>query len=158
MNNYDGFVKRLKGSLPAMFRVAEWIHRGGRSVYIPAIRICPSDGNREEYFDEGDLYVDDPIKGRIKIEVKHLPNRNFTCREDWKFKTTIVSNTETVKRSMGTIEAYVIVNGPMTHAMVVSCDTMQHWTIQSIFASNTKKYESFFVCPTEHVVFKKIAE
>jgi hypothetical protein len=158
INNYEGFVKRLSNSSPAVFKVAEWIHRGGRSVYIPSIRICPPDGDPKDYFDEGDIYVDDEVKGRIKIEVKHLPNRNFTSYQDWNFSEAIVSNKNTIRRNMGQIEAYIIVNAPMTHAMVIPCNTIKYWYEKDIYASNTKKHETFFVCPVEHVVFKKITE
>ena len=157
-DSYDGFVKRLSNSSPAVFRVAEWIHRGGRSVYIPSIRICPPDGNPKDYFDEGDIYVDDEVKGRIKIEVKHLPNRNFTDKHNWEFSDVIVSNKNTIRRNMGQIEAYIIVNAPMTHAIVIPWATVKYWYEKDIYASNTKKYETFLVCPLQNVVFKKITE
>ena len=157
-DSYDGFVKRLSNSSPAVFRVAEWIHRGGRSVYIPSIRICPPDGDPKDYFDEGDIYVDDEVKGRIKIEVKHLPNRNFTDKHNWEFSDVIVSNKNTIRRNMGQVEAYIIVNAPMTHAIVIPWATVKYWYEKDIYASNTKKYETFLVCPLQNVVFKKITE
>ena len=161
--NHDAFVNRLKSSRAAVFRVAEWIHRGdnygqGRSVYIPAIRICPPNENPADYFDDGDLFVNDGEKGRLKLEVKHKQKLKFTNHNDYPFKDVFVSNEATVKRNWGTVEAYIIVNDEMTHAIIIPSDTKDKWVIREVVASNTQRLERYYVCPLELVSFRKISE
>ena len=158
MSNYEGFVSRLQKSRASMFRVGQWLHLHGMSIYIPAIRVAPKDGNNEEYFDECDIQVECPKRGRFKIEVKHI-NTNFTGKDDWPHgKTTIVSNQGTIERNWGKIRAYILVNKNMTHAMIIRGDTCDKWEKKTIFATNTNKDEVFYVCLLEHVSFVKIVE
>jgi hypothetical protein len=161
--NYDAFVDRLKSSRAAVFRVAEWVHRGdmyskGRSVYIPAIRICPPNENPSDYLDDGDLFVNDGEKGRLKLEVKHKQKLNFTSRFDYPFKDVFVSNVDTVERNWGTVEAYIVVNHEMTHAIIIPNHTRDKWVIREVLASNTKRLERYYVCPLNVVSFRKISE
>lgn len=161
--NYDAFVDRLKSSRAAVFRVAEWVHRGdmyspGRSVYIPAIRICPPDEDPADYFDNGDLFVNDGKKGRIKLEVKHKQKLNFIGRQDYPFEDVFVANAETVERNWGTVEAYIVVNAEMTHAIIIPCHTKDKWIVREVFASNTQRLERYYVCPLNLVSFRKISE
>jgi hypothetical protein len=161
--NYDAFVDRLKSSRTAVFRVAEWVHRGdmysdGRSVYIPAIRICPPDGDPADYFDNGDLFVNDGEKGRLKLEVKHRQKLNFTNRFDYPFKDVFVSNINTVDRNWGTVEAYIVVNSEMTHAIIIPSHTKDKWFVREVLASNTQKLERYYVCPLNIVSFRQISE
>lgn len=160
---YNKFVKYLKLSRVAVFRVAEWIHRGdmhssGRSVYIPAMRICPPGGTPSDYSDEGDLFVDDEEKGRLKIEVKHRHTLTFTSRFDYPYKDVFVSNINTVDRNWGTVEAYIIVNDDMTHAVIIPCHTKDKWVVREVLASNTQNLEKYYVCPLNLVSFRKISE
>jgi len=154
---YDAFTDRLNKSRPAMFRVAEWIHRKGRSVYIPAIIAAPKGSDWKDYVDDGDLFVDDDVKGRLKVEVKHV-NIDFTGPKNWPYPSVIVSGKGTIERNMGTVETYIIVNKQMTHAMIVLGETTKHWYIKRMFAKNTQKEEDFYLCPMEHVIFTKIVE
>lgn len=161
--NYDAFVDRLKSSRAAVFRVAEWIHRGdmyshGRSVYIPAIRICPEGENPADYLDDGDLFINDGKKGRMKIEVKHKKKLNFTSRIDYPFKDVFVSNVDTVERNWGTVEAYIVVSNDMTHAIIIPSHTRDKWIVKEVLASNTKRLERYYVCPLDLVSFRKISE
>ena len=148
------FIRSLEDARPSVFRVAEWINRGSsvvpsRTVIIPAL----------DYFagtDDGDLFVQDKIGVRLKVEVKHKKNDYFTCADDFNFSDMIVSNVNTVRRQWGTVIAYVIVNTPMTHAAVILFEHQDKWTTKSIYAKNTKKVEQFFLCPKEHAIFVKI--
>lgn len=157
MSNYQGFVDRLKKSRAAMFRVAEWLHGQGVSVTIPAIKIVPEDGNREEYYDSGDIHCECPKRGSFTVEVKHLTT-DFTGRDDWPYKLMIVSNAGTVERNWGKIKAYIIVNKSMTHAIFINGDTCDKWVKKELFAKNTGKNEWFYICSMDIVSFKKITE
>ena len=161
--NYDAFVDRLKSSRAAVFRVAEWVHRGdiyshGRSVYIPAIRICPEGESPADYLDDGDLFITDEEKGKLKLEVKHWKRLNFTSRSDCPYKDVFVSNVDTVERNWGTVEAYIVVSNDMTHAIIIPSHTRDKWVIREVIASNTKRLERFYACPVNLVSFRKISE
>lgn len=157
MTRHDGFVKRLQGSRAAVFRVAEWLHKHGMTVTVPAIVAAPRNADITDYYDTGDIEVSCPKRGDFKIEVKHLQT-DFTSCGDWPYKNTIVSNQGTIDRNDGQIKAYVLVNRLMTHALVVNSDTKDHWEIKAIYASNTQKYENFYQCPMKHVTCVRISE
>ena len=150
----ETFYRSLEASRPAVFKVAEWIHRGdsktpSRTVIIPAIR--PGTGP-----DKGDLCVEHFTGHTLTIEVKQRAKLALTAVDDYPFPTSIVSNIGTVKRNWGTVLAYVVVNSPMTHAAVVGWDSHDKWVEEDIFASNYNKTERFFMCPKEHATFVRL--
>lgn len=150
---HQRFIERLDRSRPSMFRAAEWLHRKGYSVSIPAIQYCPPDEDPEKYFDTGDLFIEKGGK-KYRVEVKHS-GYDFTDLASWKFKSMIVSNKAAVERNTDSI-AYIIVNKPMTHLAIIWTKTKKRWFVKEWFASNTKKYEQFYNCPKDHIDFRDI--
>jgi hypothetical protein len=155
MRTKEEFLKALQGSRTAVFRVAEWVHRGSKGVKGRTITIPHMEGDGP---DSGDLFVEDEIQGTIKLEVKQKLNHHFTSRETYPHDTVIVANTGTVHRNWGTVVAYVITNAEMTHAAIVPFDTFKKWFKQEIHSKNTDQVEEYYMCPKEYVTFVKISE
>jgi hypothetical protein len=144
--NESSFQDRLKGSVEAVFVVAKWLHLKGYDVSIPSDRGVA---------DMGDIFVNKPDNPVSRIEVKGR-NINFTCALDWPYEDMLISNEAAVKRAWDSNPHYVILNAKMTHVALVLPETKQHWKIVKKWASNTRKHEYFYTCPTEHVQFIRI--
>lgn len=157
VGKHEEFIGRLQKSRPAMFRVAEWLHKNNMSVYIPRIRIMPKNAKLEDYLDDCDIHVECPERGKFKIEVKHI-SVDFTSHKDWPFPDIIVSNKGSVDRNWGQVRAYITVNKSMTHTVTVNCDTVDGWQLKNIYASNYQKEEVFYVCPLHYGQFRKLSE
>jgi hypothetical protein len=150
--NYESFVDALEKSRSAVFRVAEWLHRHGKEIVIPPIRVVPKGGNASEYVDKCDLYA-----GGDRIEVKHK-NINFTSEKDFPWDTVIVSNAKTIERNWGLITAYIVVNNKMTHAMIITSDKKDLWWKEKLKPKNKTGEEEFYFCKKEDAIFRKISE
>jgi len=157
-DRHDKFIRRLDSSRPSVFRVAEWLHRKGYDIGIPAIKYCPPGGKPEDFFDTGDLFTRKDGK-KYRFEVKHS-SFNFTSAKDWpvKEKTMLVSNKSAVERENGKATAFVIVNKPMTHVAIIWRHTRKHWFPDRKFAKNTQKWEDFYSIKTEHVDFRSMSD
>ena len=158
LDRHNKFIRRLDSSRPSMFRVAEWLHKKGYDIYIPAIRYCPPDENPEDFFDDGDLFARKDGK-KLRFEIKHS-GYDFTSAKDWpvKDKTMIVSNKAAVERENGKATAFIIVSKSMTHVAMIWRRTRKHWFVKPRFATNTQKYEDFYCIATEHVDFRSMSD
>jgi hypothetical protein len=152
------FLKRLDGSRPAMFRVAEWLHKKGYDVGIPAIRYRKFEDKIEDFVDSGDVFARKDGK-KYRFEIKHI-SYDFTSAEDWpvKQKTMLVSNKAAVERENGKATAFVVVNKPMTHVAIIWRHTRKHWFPDRKFATNTQRWEDFYSIKTEHVDFRSMSD
>ena len=135
-SNQEIFNKRLLKSIPAQFEVAKWLftkRRGNLNISIPRMGLDEAD-----FLDEGDIIVN----GEHVVEVKHRHNLNFTCYEDFPFKekTVIISNVAPTDRKTNTV-LWVILNRPMTHAILVSRASQPYWFKDEIWCANWNKYE-----------------
>lgn len=154
--DHESFLAALKKSHKAVFRVAEWVHRGSanvrsRTVIIPA--------HTETGSDACDLMVWDEEQSKVmKLEIKHKLDTKFTSADDYPFKTIIISNSKTIERNWGKIEAYIIVNDKLTHAAIIPFNTHDKWKKFQIHAKNTDKVEEFYLCAKECATFVKISE
>jgi hypothetical protein len=152
---HDRFIKRLDASRPSMFRVAEWLHKKGWSINIPAIRYKPMGENPMDYVDDGDLFIE--RNGQVdRIDVKHS-GIEFTDAASWPIKyhgQMIVSNKAAVDRANGDSLAYIIVSKSMNHMAIIWKKTQTHWIAKELFATNTQQKEWFYLCPLEHIDFR----
>ena len=150
---HERFLKRLDGSRPATFRVAEWLHKAGYSINIPAIRYRKFEDKIEDFVDSGDIFVEKDGE-KYRVEVKHS-GYDFTCAKDWPFPTMFVSNKAAVERNTD-VSCYIIINQPMTHLALIWKKTKEHWFVKPAFAKNTQKTEYFYTCPIDNVDFRSI--
>ena len=146
------FLERLAASSEAVFAVAKWLNRQGKTVQIPHISFAPTAADADLHVDDGDLFVIE----RKRVEVKRL-GVDFTGRDDWPFKEAFVSNKAAVDRSFENVSAWIFVSSDLLHAAVVTPSTREHWYLKKTMAKNTGNEEEFYACPLEHVTFRKIS-
>jgi hypothetical protein len=154
------FLQRLDNSRPAVFRVAEYLHRLGYALEIPAINYAPNAGAFIDYVDKGDIIITTQEGEKQIIEVKN-PDKNFTDKQDWinfKLDTVFLGNKASVERQKIIPEAYFIVSNNLTHAIIVHKNTRKHWNITEKKAKNTGNVEHFYECPLKYVIFRDLRE
>ena len=156
-DRHEKFVKRLFGSRGAVFRVGEWLSRGGYAVMIPPIVAAQAHENPADFYDEGDLFR--KRKGGVweRIEVKGS-GYDFTDNNSWPYQSMIVSNKAAVERGAGDVVAYVILSANWDWVAIIKSDTREHWQVANLYASNTEKREDFYLCPADKVIFCKITD
>ncbi len=150
------FLRRLKRSSDAVFKVARWLHDRGRIVEIPTIQFSPTTTAAPNFFDDGDLFSIDPKTGdRRRIEVKHR-STIFTGAADWPFKDVFVSSVKSVERALGGVAAYVTVSHDLRAIAVITHETSSAWYIVEEVASNTNNKERYYACPLGLVRFYRL--
>ena len=149
------FFQRLNKSRPAVFAVAEYLHSLGYSVNIPRIRYAPSMDAIPDYQDNGDIIAETPTGGVYRFESKGM-RFNFTGPEDWPHKSCIVSNKAAIDRANPLPKAYFIVSNDLQYAAIIYRNTRPSWRVKDLPASNTNKIETFYVCPKEKLLWRKI--
>lgn len=154
MTQYSRFINRLDKSRPAVFRVAEYLHKSGFTVTIPAIHFTPSAERHAEFLDDGDIFAEKNNE-KHRIEVKHI-DTDFHDLESWPYKITLVSNVKTVERANNSVTAYIIVNKPMTHIGIIWKKTKEKWTTIELLAKNTGNTEKFYCCDPKLLDFRKL--
>jgi len=147
------FIERLDRSRPATFRAAEWLHKKGYNITIPAIQYRPFEEAPDKYLDSGDMFIEKDGK-TYRVEIKHS-GYDFTDKNSWKFKSMLVSNKAAVERNKDSI-GYIIINKPMTHMAIIWNKTRNYWFEEAKFASNTQKVEQFYLCPLEYIDFRNM--
>lgn len=128
----------------AVFTFAAYLHSNGYTVEIPPVISSPDPSSNTSYTDSGDLFIIHPGERR-RLEVKHR-QRDFTCAGDWPDPHIFVSNEGMVNRS-GEISAYIILNKPLTHALVIKSSTRPYWYLWDNQPSNTEYPERVYCCP-----------
>lgn len=147
---HAAFANRLMNSSAAVFVVAHWLHKGGKTVQIPPLELAPYGANPLDYVDTGDITIIE----RKRVEVKHL-GKNFTCAEDWPFgHGAFVSNKAAVDRSIHEVSAWVSVSNDFRYGAIITPESKYHWTLKKTFAKNTGQEETYYLCPIKHVVFR----
>jgi hypothetical protein len=153
---YDGFRERLFGSRAAMEAVKAWLERNGREVVMPELMVFPEGSDYRGYADNGDLFIVDPIAGHMRIEVKHLPEKNFDGPDNWPFKEILISKKGSVDRAKRSVTAYVTVNAQMTHAAIVLGSTKDSWYVTEKFARNQNQFEVYYASPLKNIIYRRI--
>lgn len=151
LHQHGKFLERLARSSETVLAVADWLHRSGRTVEIPATRFAPTADQADAFVDEGDIII---IERKI-IQVKGI-SRDFTCRDDWPFGEYLVSNKEAVERMDGRVSAYVTVGKSLRCAAIVDGGSRKDWYLTNKKAANTGNVEAFYACSLDYVVFRKL--
>lgn len=154
-NSYEAFIRRLDKSRMSTFLVAEYLHKRGYTVHIPAFDYRPLGSNWQDHVDNGDLYVWKERDDMLRIDVKHI-NRQFTCREDFPHSHIFVADARAIKRADPKPSAYIVVNKAATHIAIIWWKTSSVWEEHQVFASNTQRHIKVMRCPTEHVDFRAL--
>lgn len=154
-NSYEAFIRRLDKSRLSTFLVAEFLHKRGYTIHIPAFDYRPPDSNWREHVDDGDLYIWKEHEPQHRIDVKHI-NTDFTCYDDFPHSHMFVADARAIKRADPHPLAYVLVNKAGTHVAIVWWKTRGVWEEHQVFASNTQKHITVMRCPVEHVTFRAL--
>ncbi len=152
-NSHKKFLNRLDASRKSTFLVAEYLHRAGYNVEIPAFDYRDENSNWEDHVDDGDLFIwkkRDEIK---RIDVKHL-SMEFTTRDTFKFKHLFVADVSAVKRANPFPLAYITVNNSCSHMAIIWGKTKENWEEYDVYAKNTDKMITVMRCPIEYVDFR----
>ena len=152
-NSLEAFQKRLDKSRFSTFLVAEYLHKRGYTVHIPAFDYRPPDSNWQDHVDNGDLYVWKERENNLRIDVKHIAT-DFTCAKDFPHDKLFIADIRAIRRADPHPEAYVIVNKQATHMGIVWWKTQAHWVEVNVHASNTDKDITVMACPLGYVDFR----
>lgn len=154
-NSGEAFRKRLDQSRFSTFLVAEYLHKRGYNVHIPAFDYNQNDENWLDHVDDGDLYIWKERGENHRIDVKHIAT-DFTGKEDFPYHKMYVADIRAIQRANPHPLAYIIVNKAATHIGIVWWKTQSYWVEETVFASNTHKMITVMACPLEHVAFREI--
>lgn len=149
------FFKRLNGSRQVVFAVAEYLHSVGCTVTIPRIRYAPSMDQIAEYQDDGDIIAESENGLVYRVEAKGM-RFSFTGSEDWPHRGCIVSNKAAIDRADPLPKAYFIVSSDLQYAGIIYDFTKPKWKVEDIPTNNTKKIETFYVCPKDELLWRKL--
>lgn len=154
-NSHKAFLRRLDQSRLSTFLVAEFLHKRGYTVVIPAFNYPPPNSNWEDHVDDGDLFISKDNEPQHRIDVKHI-NVDFTCADDFPHSHMFVADARAIKRANPHPLAYIIVNKSASHVAIVWWKTIGVWEEHTVFASNTEKHITVMRCPVEHVDFRTL--
>lgn len=152
-NSHKEFLSRLDASRKSTFLVAEYLHRAGYTVYVPAFDYRDENSNWEDHVDDGDLYIWKKRDDMKRIDVKHV-SVEFTTRDSFRFSHIFVADIRAVERADPFPLAYITVNQSCTHMAIIWGKTKDHWVPYDVYASNTDKMITVMRCPVEHVDFR----
>ena len=152
-NSHDAFLRRLDQSRKSTFLVAEYLHRSGYNVNIPAFDYRDPNSNWEDHVDDGDLFIWKEHEDPWRIDVKHV-SMEFTSREAFPYSHIFVADIRAVERADPFPLAYITVSKPCTHMAIIWGRTRKHWVPYDVYASNTEKVITVMRCPVEHVDFR----
>lgn len=162
-NSHQEFLGRLDASRKSTFLVAEYLHRSGYSVHIPAFDYRDENSKWEDHVDDGDLFIWKRRDGLWKqpddmkrIDVKHV-SMEFTTRDSFRFPHIFVADIRAIKRANPFPLAYITVNNSCTHMAIIWGKTKEHWQEYDVYASNTDKMITVMRCPVEHVDFRSFS-
>lgn len=155
-NTLESFLERLDGSRYSTFVVAEYLHKRGYCVRVPAFDYRPKDSDWRDHVDDGDIYISKFTGGpEQRIDVKHL-NTEFTSADDWPHSKVYIANAASVDRADPFPLAYILLNRSATHAAIVWGKTRPTWREATCFARNTKTKYALKYCEPQYVEFRKL--
>lgn len=154
-NSRQEFLSRLDASRKSTFLVAEYLHRAGYSIHIPAFDYNEKDEHWKDHVDNGDLYIWREGEERKRIDVKHL-SMEFTTRNSFKFSHIFVADIRAVQRANPFPLAYITINKSCTHMAIVWGKTKERWVPYDVYASNTNKMITVMRCPVNLVEFRSL--
>lgn len=152
-SSHKEFLKRLDASRRSTFLVAEYLHRAGYNVEVPAFDYRDENSNWEDHVDDGDLFIWKERDGIKRIDVKHV-SMEFTTRDSFRFSHIFVADIRAVERANPFPLAYITVNNSCTHMAIIWGKTKKLWEPYDVYASNTDKMITVMRCPVQHVDFR----
>ena len=154
-NSRQEFLSRLDASRKSTFLVAEYLHRSGYNINVPAFDYRDKNTNWKDHVDDGDLYIWKEHEKPHRIDVKHVSMR-FTTRENFRLSHIFVADIRAVERANPFPLAYITVNKSCTHMAIIWGKTKRHWEPYEVYASNTDKMITVMRCPIEYVDFRSL--
>lgn len=154
-NSLSAFHQRLDDSRFSVFLMAEYLHKRGYSVNIPAFVYRKPGSNWQDHVDNGDLFIQKDGGPQYRIDVKHS-TAQFTGPEDYPYSNMLVAEIRSIERANPCPLVYCIVNEPATHVALIWWKTKPHWFEKTFYASNTDKMQTNLCCPLEYVEFREI--
>jgi hypothetical protein len=140
---YSNFVRDLEASRKAVLSVASFLQGKGRDVTLPAHHVTPSEEERYDYQDSGDLLV------AQKHQVKHS-TREFDSLEGFGFSMITVDEEYKIEKQICPPAGYWIINKSMTGGIWIAWTTKKHW---DVYKSKDKiqggRECSFVRCPSK---------
>ena len=140
------FVHDLKLSKDAVWALQKWLVSEGYTVMVKPILVRPTVEERGDYADSGDLEIVQTI------ECKHRLNVDFTCREDYPYKTVFVDEAQRYDRKQPKPYAYMLLNKSMTHVALIRCTSAGKW--EKVKKFDKGKERIFYHCPLKYVTFR----
>ena len=138
------FQERFKKSRAAVFKVAEYIWREkGLGVTIPAMILAPDVSKSVDYIDKGDIICHADNGKNYIVEVKQN-SINFTCSDDFPFKSILVNEVEKADRLDAFV--YFMVNQNLTHAFMLKTNTKHMWDKKDVPDKQRGDVTPTYVC------------
>ena len=148
------FIGRLKGSSAAVFAVAMYHHKRGRTVEIPPLYVSENAADNVNNADNGDLFIlGNGLRWRTEVKGLLQPRYHFTCADDFPMPHLFFSSESQVKRHNGNVHAYVVCNPKLTHAAVVRRSSSQHWYTVECKVTTANVPITNFCCPLQYAEF-----
>lgn len=119
---------------------------------------APTASDWEKHSDGGDLFVRmAPIDDWLRTEVKHR-QLDFTDRDSFKYPDMMVCSKHSFDRADPKPYAYVMLNKAMTHAAIISTESLEFWTVKEYgdknFGNGYKQLK--YMCPKERIHFVEL--
>lgn len=153
MKDRATFLQDLNDSRKAVNEFADKLCKRGIQAWLPPERTTPSDIERRQYSDDGDLML------QVRVEHKVRRNLEFTSRQDYPYDTVIVDEVYNFEQKAkgGPPLAYVIENAGRTHAAVIYyAYTRPHWKVEARYDAKQKRHCEFYVVDKQWVRFCEV--
>jgi hypothetical protein len=154
-NSHDAFLTRLDQSRKSTFLVAEYLHKSGYNINVPAFDYRDPNTNWEDHVDDGDIYIWKDNEEKHRIDVKHI-SLDFTSLDTFKYSHIFVADIRAIERANPFPLAYIIVNNKCTHIAIIWGKTKKVWEPYDVYASNTEKMITVMRCPVEYADFREL--
>ena len=143
------FVKRLIKSQEAVEYFADYLRKQGEQVTVPELRISPSVEEREDYSDNGDLFVLKDGK-QLMYEVKHI-NQDFTSTDDYPYRKIIVNALTGITTKSKIPDYHILLSRDKKYYMSIKSDTAPLWEKKRMWDSYKKYHLWFYLLELDHV-------
>ena len=151
MKDDESFVRDLTKSREAVNDFAAMARGRGVHVWMPPEILRPDAESRRDYSDAGDLM----IQGRIEHKVR--TNIEWTCRDDYPYRTVIVDEVyKEDEKAENPVLLYVIEDKTRQYAAVVYGWTRPHWRVERMKDPIQKRECDFYTVEKALVRFCRV--
>lgn len=145
---YDRFIKSLQESRLCAWIVSEYLLKKGFDVRIIPATTTPNEEERFDHVDTGDIEI------RLRAEVKHWPNIDFTSIDTVPYDKIIVDETYKIKKyGAATLYGYFILNASKTACLFIPGRTRSSWIEEEAHDKVEGGTRNFTFCPKDLVRF-----